>query len=213
MTIATRRRAASLHLSRLVGGAMAAMVLGGLAVTPRAAGAQSTARGAAWSMPDPADLVQRAIRRIVTQDKPGGINVADYPHRSFGHDETVAAVRAYAGRGVTLSPDAFGMVQTWSNGRVDDALPCDSAAVPGPAVANATVTECTTPNALWVAITKIERGDLPHELHVWYATRFRSDAQGSVQSSVYSFCERWLRVGNTWKYDGFVRVAKGVVTP
>lgn len=195
-------------------------------------------------MPDPADLVQRAIRRIVTQDKPGGIKVADYPHRTFGHDETMAAVRAFVGRSAALTPDAFGLVQTWPNGRVDDALPCESGMVLGPAVAqstapaspivtsaantvatgaaapaaSATATSgpaegCTIPNNLWLAITKIERGDLPHELHVWYATRFRSDAQGTVQSSVYSFCERWLRVGNSWKYDGFVRVAKGVVTP
>ena len=238
MKIATRLRVVPQCLTRPTVGLCAAMFLMPLtflAVAPGQAAAQNASRGAAWTMPEPSDLVQRAIRRIVTQDKPGGMRVADYPHRTFGHDETVAAVRAYVGRGATLAPDVFGAVQEWPNGRVTDALPCENSATLSPALAVSSTSAtpvlataaigpataatsgsaegCTIPNSLWVAITKIERGDLPHELHVWYATRFRSDVQGTVQQSVYSFCERWLRVGGTWKYDGFVRVAKGVVAP
>ena len=52
---------------------------------------------------------------------------------------------------------------------------------PATATTGGSAEGCAIPNSLWVAITKIERGDLPHELHVWYATRFRSDVQGTVQ--------------------------------
>lgn len=179
---------------------------------PRVASSQPAARSGAWGMPDPTDLVSRAIRRIVAQDKPGGVPIAEFPHRAFGREETSEAVRAYLGRGVVLAPEAFNAVQAWSTGRANDSLPCSTIGAP-PAAAPAVPDSCANRNALWLAITKIERGDLPHELHVWYATRFRADVQGSVQQSTYSFCERWLRVGGTWKYDGFVRVSKGVVAP
>ena len=69
---------------------------------------------------------------------------------------------------------------------------------------------CDTPvNSLWLAVTRIERGELPHELHVWYTTSFASEGPTGAARQTYSFCERWLRVNGTWKYDGFVRVNSG----
>ena len=170
--------------------------------------------GSAWSLPDPNDLVARVIRRIVTQDKPGGVPIAEYPARAFGREETVTAVRAFSGRAVVLAPEIFSDVVAWPTARAKDTLPCTHVATITPAsVSSVSAPKCAAPNALWLAVTKIERGELPHELHVWYVTRFRSDAQGSVQSSTYSFCERWLRVRGVWKYDGFVRMTSGVVAP
>ncbi len=186
-----------------------------VALLPTRLHAQPVGRlGAAWTLPDPNDLLARVIRRIVTQDKPGGVPVAEYPQRAFGREETAAAVRVFAGRAVVLGPEIFADVVTWPVARAKDTLPCTSVPTITPAsVSDAPPAPCSAPNALWLAVTKLERGELPHELHVWYATRFRSDAQGSVQSSTYSFCERWLRVSGVWKYDGFVRMTKGVVAP
>jgi hypothetical protein len=189
----------------------AAMVV----LAPSAGSAQpSGSLGSAWSLPDPNDLMARVIRRIVTQDKPGGVPIAEYPARAFGREETAAAIRAFAGRAVVIAPDIFADVMTWPVARAKDTLPCAAGAALTPASASGTPSQqCAAPNALWLAVTKIERGELPHELHVWYVTRFRSDAQGSVQTSTYSFCERWLRVRGVWKYDGFVRMTNGVVAP
>lgn len=185
-----------------------------VALLPSTVSSQPQGRlGVAWSLPDPADLMSRVIHRIVTQDKPGGVPVTEYPQRAFGREETAAAVRAYAGRAIVLGPEIFADVVTWSVARSQDTLPCTSVPTITAASVSDTPLPCSAPNALWLAVTKLERGDLPHELHVWYATRFRSDAQGSVQSSTYSFCERWLRLNGMWKYDGFVRMTKGVVAP
>ena len=166
--------------------------------------------GLAWTLPDPNDLLARVLWRIVTQDKPGGLSVADYQQRAFGREETAAAVRAYAARGLVLTPEAFTSVRDWPVGRATDSLPCaqaTSATMSGDTMPHG----CLLSSALWLAVVKIERGELPHELHVWYATRFVTDVQGSVQRATYSFCERWLRVGGVWKYDGFVRMMRGIV--
>lgn len=198
---------------------MVVFVVGLLTVFPRPASSQGANAGGAWTLPDATDLVARAIRRIVTQDKPGGLPIADFPHRAFGREETAAAVRGYLGRSASLAVDAFGAVQGWPTARAGDSLPCQLpmvtpvVAAVAPTGAEPAVDKCANPNALWLAITRIERGPLPHELHLWYATHFRTDAQGVVQESTYSFCERWLRVGGVWKYDGFVRVSRGVVSP
>ena len=199
-------------MMRLATRAIGAMML---ALLPTVLPAQPVGRlGAAWSLPDPNDLMARVIHRIVTQDKPGGVPVAEYPARAFGRDETIAAVRAFAGRTVALAPEIFVDVDLWPAARARDTLPCTSVTRVSPEVVLTGAPEpCLAPNALWLAVTKLERGDLPHELHVWYATRFRSDAQGSLQNATYSFCERWLRVSGVWRYDGFVRMTKGVVAP
>ncbi len=219
MTTATRRpppNPRSQPLSRLW--ALLVLAIGAVApvaLAPTSLVAQPVGRlGAAWALPEPNDLLARVIRRIVTQDKPGGVPIAEYPNRAFGREETATAVRAYAGRGVVVSPMIFDDVVLWPVAKASDTLPCTSPMRITPEnVVGAPPTPCEAPNALWLAVTKLERGDLPHELHVWYATRFRSDAQGSVQNSTYSFCERWLRVGGVWKYDGFVRMTNGVVAP
>lgn len=218
MNTATHRRpSANTRRQSLIRLWMLVLAFGALlvALRPTLLYAQPVGRlGAAWTLPDPNDLLSRVIRRIVTQDKPGGVPVAEYPQRAFGREETAAAVRAFAGRAVALSPAVFDEVNAWPVARATDTLPCASVPTVTPAsLTNAPPGPCATPNALWLAVTKLERGELPHELHVWYATRFRSDAQGSVQSSTYSFCERWLRVSGVWKYDGFVRMTKGVVAP
>jgi hypothetical protein len=196
---------------------MVVLVFGLLTLCSRPARSQGASAGGAWTLPDPTDLVARAIRRIVAQDKPGGLPVAEFPHRAFGREETAAAVRSYLGRSASLPIEAFSAVQGWPTARSSDSLPC-AVAVLTPVVATAVpsggaIDRCANPNALWLAITRIERGPLPHEIHLWYATHFRTDAQGVVQESTYSFCERWLRVGGVWKYDGFVRVSRGVVAP
>ncbi len=197
---------------------MVLLAFGLLTVSSRPAHSQGSSAGGAWTLPDPTDLVARAIRRIITQDKPGGLPIEDFPHRAFGREETAAAVRGYLGRTGALSAEAFGAVQAWPTARGSDSLPCAQVAGLTPVLAtapppSAATDRCANPNALWLAITRIERGPLPHELHLWYATHFRTDTQGVVQESTYSFCERWLRVGGTWKYDGFVRVSRGVVAP
>lgn len=194
-----------------------------LLVAPMPALAQAGARGAAWNMPEPADLVSRAIGRIVSQDRPGGLPIGSFANRTFGRVETANAVRAFLGQGTALPDNVFGAVQSWPSARSDDTLPCSMPATLGPPratpvslrdnMATRDSLHCSDPNALWLAITKIERGPLSHELYIWYATHFRTDVQGIVQESMYSFCERWLRVGGTWKYDGFVRVSKGLVAP
>lgn len=207
---------------------------------------QAQGSGSAWSLPDPNGLLTQVIRRIVTQDKPGGLPIAGYTEHTFGREETVAAVRAFTQNRAVVAPAIFSAVSEWPVAHESDAWPCaqsrtlaDNAASnaalantpapsvvspgvtsPGPAslsdvaaTSDSAATGCGFSNALWLAVTKVERGDLPHELHVWYATRFRTDVQGSVLSATYSFCERWLRIGGVWKYDGFVRMAKGVVAP
>lgn len=165
----------------------------------RPAAARAPASGGAWSMPDPADLVERVIRRIVTQDKPASVPIADFRQRAFGREATQMAVRKYLGRDVDLPASVFASVSDWPSA-VDR--------LPPPDCAEADST-CAAPSTVWLAITKFERGDLPHEMNVWYTTSFVAKPHDEIITNRYSFCERWLRVGGTWKYDGFIRVISG----
>lgn len=156
----------------------------------------STARGAAWSLPDADALVQRVYARIVAQDKPGAVPIADYQRRFVGREATADAVRRFVGHDITLAPAAYNAVDGWTDAPKLVLPLCEGPGCPAPI------------NSIWLAITRIERGELPHELHVWYTTSFAAESptNGPTQQA-YAFCERWLRVGGIWKYDGFVRVA------
>lgn len=161
------------------------------AVSPRSAPA------GAWSLPDAESLVSKAIVRIITQDRPAGIPIAEYSAKRFGRAATIEAVRQYNGQ--TLSSGVFTAITDWPDTRALDVEPCPAVGGVG----------CATPSGVWVAITRIERGDLPHEIHLWYSTQFTAAPalEGQLpQSHRYTFCERWLRAGGTWKYDGFVRM-------
>ncbi|MEO7999358.1 MAG: hypothetical protein ABI852_18045 [Gemmatimonadaceae bacterium] len=161
--------------------------------------AAAPALGGAWTMPDAQDLVERVIRRIVTQDKPAAVPIADFTLRAFGREATLMAVRKYLGRDVDLPASVYASVAEWAN--AVDKLP-----VPECIAADST---CAAPSTVWLAVTKFERGDLPHEMNVWYTTSFIAKPHDQVITNRYSFCERWLRVGGTWKYDGFIRVTSG----
>ena len=152
-------------------------------------------RGAAWSLPDADILVERVYARIVTQDKPGAVPIAQYQRRFFGHDTTVFAVRQFMGRSVDVSATAFSAVSGWTNSPSLELPLCEGPGCPAPI------------NSLWLAITKIERGELSHEVNVWYTTTFAAESPGGPTQASYAFCERWLRLGGSWKYDGFIRVA------
>lgn len=189
--------------------ALAAVLAAGVTMAAPA-DAQSTGRGTAsapqssprsaggaWSLPDADDLVRQALARIVSQDKPAGIPVSQYVDRRFGRAESIDAVRRFLGR--SLTDAAFTPVAGWPDARTIEAPLCASASGAG----------CEIPTALWLSIAQIERGDLPHEIHLWYTTRFQAppafDGQ-PPQAEAYVFCERWLRVGGAWRYDGFVRM-------
>jgi hypothetical protein len=150
-------------------------------------------------MPDHIDLVERVIRRIVTQDKPGAIPIAEFKQRAFGREATLTAVRKYLGRDVDLPASVYASVAEWT-----DAV--DKIPVPECVVADST---CAPPSTVWLAVTKFERGDLAHEMNVWYTTSFTAKPHDQVITNRYSFCERWLRIGGIWKYDGFIRVVSG----
>jgi hypothetical protein len=158
--------------------------------------AAATARGGAWSLPDADALVQRVYARIVAQDKPGAVPISDYQRRFVGRDATLEAVRRFVGHEVALAPSAFNAVDGWTDSPKLQLPLCEGPGCPAPI------------NSIWLAITRIERGEAPHELHVWYTTSFAAESptNGPTQQA-YAFCERWLRVGGGWKYDGFVRVA------
>ncbi len=155
----------------------------------------TSARGAAWSLPDANLLVERVYARIVAQDKPGAVPIAQYQRRFFGHDTTVFAVRQFMGRDIDVSPDAFSAVSGWTDSPKLNLPLCEGPGCPAPI------------NSLWLAITKIERGELSHEVNVWYTTTFAAESPGGPAQASYAFCERWLRLGGSWKYDGFIRVA------
>ncbi len=157
--------------------------------------ASSAPRAGAWTLPDADALVQRVYSRIIAQDKPGAVPISAYTRRFFGRDATIEAVRRFAGREVTLASSAFTPVDGWADAPKLNIPPCVGPGCPAPV------------NSLWLAITRIERGDLPHELHVWYTTSFAAEGPSGPTQQSYAFCERWLRVGGGWKYDGFVRVA------
>ncbi|MEO7363517.1 MAG: hypothetical protein ABI120_24510 [Gemmatimonadaceae bacterium] len=166
---------------------------------PAALPARTSAPGGAWAMPDASDLVERVIRRIVTQDKPAAVPIAEFKVRAFGHVATLTAVRKYLGRELDLPASVYASVSDWTD--AVDKLP-----MPECAAADST---CAPESTVWLAVTKFERGDLPHEMNVWYTTSFSAKPHDQLLSSRYSFCERWLRVGGTWKYDGFIRVTSG----
>ena len=157
--------------------------------------ASASSRGAAWSLPDVDALVERVYRRIVAQDKPGAVPIPNYQRKFVGREATLEAVREFAGHNVELSPSAFNAVEGWTDAPKLDIPPCIGPGCPAPI------------NSIWLAITRIERGELPHELHVWYTTSFAAESPSGPTQQAYAFCERWLRVGGSWKYDGFVRVA------
>ncbi len=187
-------------VGRSVAGAAVLLLLCGDALSAqaptrsRAATQPGAASAGAWSLPEPSVLVERALARIVSQDKPGGIPMASYAQRYVGRDETIDAVRRFLGRSVELAPTAFAAVTGWTDSRM--------AAFPA-----CTNVECPPPvNSVWLAVTRIERGDLPHEVNVWYTTNFAAYTEAGVQKNAYAFCERWLRVGGVWRYDGFIRV-------
>ena len=181
--------------------AMAAL-MGVLSGLPTRASAQPptaspATRAGAWALPDAESLVRQAIRRIITQDRPAGIPIAEYRAKQFGRAATSEAVRQYNGQ--TLPTSAFAPIADWPETRALDVEPCPSVGGAG----------CTTPTGVWVAITRIERGELPREIHLWYTTQFMAppvrEGQRSQQHR-YTFCERWLRTGGVWKYDGFVKM-------
>ncbi len=150
--------------------------------------------GGAWSLPEPSVLVERVFARIVSQDKPGGVPMATYARRFVGRAETLSAVRRFLGRDVELAPSAFAAVSGWEDARMVAFPTCSAADCPPPI------------NSVWLAVTRIDKGDLPHEVNVWYTTNFASYTESGPQRSAYAFCERWLRVGGVWRYDGFIRV-------
>ncbi len=154
----------------------------------------------AWSLPEPSVLIERVLARIVTQDKPGGVPMLSYPQRFIGRSETVESVRRFLGRTIDLAPTAFSAVSSWTDSRMVAFPSCMGFECPPPE------------NAVWVAVTRIDRGELPHEVNVWYTTNFAAYTEAGVQKNAYAFCERWLRVGGVWRYDGFIRV-NGVGTP
>ena len=157
--------------------------------------ASAPARGAAWGLPDADALVQRVYARIVAQDKPGAVPIGNYQRRFVGREATLDAVRRFIGHDVELAPSAYTAVDGWTDAPKLQLPLCEGPGCPAPI------------NSIWLAITRIERGELPHELHVWYTTAFAAESPSGPTQQAYAFCERWLRVGGGWKYDGFVRVA------
>lgn len=157
--------------------------------------------GGAWSLPEPSALIERVIARIVSQDKPGAVPMNAYVRRFFGRAETIDAVRRFAGRSIDLAPSAFSAVSSWPDARKLELPSCI-----------VTDIECPSPqNSVWLTVARIERGDLPHEVNVWYTTSFAAYSEAGVQQQKYSFCERWLRVSGAWRYDGFIRVTSGAI--
>jgi len=165
---------------------------------PAAAPSSSAASGgSAWSLPEPSVLLERVLARIVSQDKPGAVPMNTYAHRYIGRTEALDAVKRYLGRSVELSPTAFSPVDAWTDARALQLPSCVG-------------TECTpADNSVWLTVSKIERGDLASELNVWYTTSFAVFGEAGAQKASYAFCERWLRIGGSWRYDGFIRVTSG----
>ena len=168
-----------------------------VAAQARVAPVRSQTSAGAWSLPDAESLVSKAIVRIITQDRPAGIPIAEYRAKRFSRAATSEAVRQYNGQ--TLPTSAFAPIADWPETRALDVEPCPSVGGAG----------CATPTGVWVAITRIERGELPHEINLSYTTQFTAAPalEGQLpQTNRYTFCERWLRVGGSWKYDGFVKM-------
>ncbi len=158
------------------------------------AAARANGTASAWSLPEPNELIERVFTRIVAQDKPGAMPIAQFERRTVGRKETVDALEEFLGRAVDLTPRAFSAVDGWMDARKLDLPPCEDTSCP------------ITVNSVWLAVTKIEKGATPNVLHVWYATRFAANVGGTSQRQSYAFCERWVRVDNAWKYEGFIKV-------
>ena len=154
------------------------------AAQARMAPARSQAPAGAWALPDAESLVSKAIVRIITQDRPAGIPIAEYRAKRFGRAATSEAVRQYNGQ--TLPTSAFAPVADWPETRALDVDPC-------PAVGGA---GCATPNGVWVAITRIERGELPHEINLSYTTQFTAAPRCSTASAAASATTSPLRLAN-----------------
>lgn len=203
-----RQRAAMTNVGLTTGlsvAASAAIMAFTIAASAPAAQAQSNAApkatrassAAAWSLPDPDQLISRVFTRIVTQDRPNAIPIANYTQKLIGKSETLAALRQFTGRTVELRPAAFQPVAGWTEESRANYHPCIGETCESPT------------NSVWLAVTRIERGELSHEIHVWYTTSFASEGPTGAARESYSFCERWLRRNGEWKYDGFVRVDVG----
>lgn len=169
---------------------------------PRAA---APVRSGAWALPDAESLINQAIARIVAQDRPAGLPIAQFHTRRFGRAATSDAVREFSGR--SLAPHAFTPVDGWPDAPALDVEPCPAVGGIG----------CPSPSAMWLAVTRLERGERPHDLLLWYTTHFTVapfTAGQPPQTQRYTFCERWHWVGNRWQYYGFVRVVpQEAVTP
>jgi len=179
----------------------AVLPLATLDAQPRAtlsgAATSTASQAGAWSLPDPESLISKALARIIAQDRPAGIPMTQYATRQFGRDASIEAVRRF--RGTVVSDNAFDAVSGWPVTPTLDATPCTAVGGAG----------CEAPTALWLAVSKLERGPLGHEIHLFYTTSFTAPPalEGQApQANTYTFCERWLRTGGTWRYDGFVRV-------
>ncbi len=187
-----RVTAAALLIALSIGGPWRSV-----AAQARVATSRPQAPSGAWSLPDPETLISRAIVRIISQDRPAGIPIVEYSAKRFGRAATSEAVRQYNGQSLVQS--AFAPIAEWTDTRALDVEPCTAVGGVG----------CATPTGVWVAITRIERGELPHEINLSYTTQFTAAPalEGQApQTHRYTFCERWLRVGGAWKYDGFVKM-------
>ena len=110
-------------------------------------------------------MVAKAIVRIITQDRPAGIPIAVYSAKRFGRAANTEAVRQYNGR--SLDPGASAAIAEWSDTRALDVEPCPAVGGRG----------CATPTGVWVAITRIEGGELPHDRYLGVHWRVGPDFQ------------------------------------
>jgi|GEM_PF-1677484 len=159
--------------------------------------ATTASQAGAWSLPEPSLLIEQVLSRIVAQDKPGAVAMNSYARRFVGRAETVDAVRRFTGHSVDLAPSAFSAVSGWTDARALVLPACE-----GP--------DCPPPeNSVWLAVTRIERGEVAREVFVWYTTNFAAYSEAGAQKQKYAFCERWVRAGGRWSYEGFIRVSSG----
>jgi len=186
--------------------------------SPKASTRTASDVSVAWTLPEVDELVEQALHRIVQQDRPGGLPVHAYPYRSFGREATQQAIDLFTGRPVRIAPNSLRDVSGWPIASAGDSLPCfpPSEAAATETLSGATPTGCAPTSAMWLALVRIERGEKPQEIRLWYATRFRTNAPGAVTSQAYSFSELWRRVRDrgrmAWRYDGFISVRPGILT-
>lgn len=186
--------------------------------TPKASTRTPTDVSVAWTLPEVDELVEQALHRIVEQDRPGGLSISAYPYRSFGRAETQQAIELFTGRPVRFATKTLRDVAGWPVAATSDSLPClpPTEAAASASVSGENPTGCAPTSAMWLALVRIERGEKPQEIRLWYATRFRTNAPGAVTSQAYSFSELWRRVRDrgrmSWRYDGFISVRPGILT-